>query len=118
MMRHLPFVISLGAGLLWAVAFGVLGKVFGIPSPTRFQYREGLFRRLSFTQYACFYGALGWGIAMFVMSVGDDYLQGTLLGNVVVHSSPAWAAFSLLFWVGAGCLFGWMVWGGDSKSQP
>jgi len=109
MMRNLPFVISLVAGLLWAVAFGFLGKVFGITSPAKFQQRRGLLRRLSFTQYACFYGALGWGIAMFVMSVGDDYLQGKLLGNVVAHSSPAWAALSLLWWMGAGCLLGWMV---------
>jgi hypothetical protein len=110
-MHHsLAFLIPLAVGLLWVVALRFLGKRFGIPAPTKFQQREGMLRRLSFTQYVCFYGALGWGIAMFVANFADDYLQSKLLGNVAHHASPAWAAFSLIWWLGSGCLFGWMVW--------
>jgi hypothetical protein len=110
-MRHsLAFLIPLAVGLLWVVALNFLGKRFGIPAPSKFQQREGMFRRLSFTQYVCFYGALGWGIAMFVANFADDYLQSKLLGNVAHHASSAWAAFSLIWWLVSGCLSGWMLW--------
>ncbi len=109
-IRHsLAFLISLALGLLWVVALGFVGKRFGIPAPTEFQQREGMLRRLSFTQYVCFYGALGWGIAIFVANFADDYLQGKLLGDVAHHASPAWAAVSLIWWLGSGSLCGWMT---------
>jgi hypothetical protein len=57
------------------------------------------------------YGALGWGIAMFVASVTDHYLQSRLLGHPAKMSAP-WMASELALWLAGGCLFGWMMWGG------
>ena len=111
MMRYLPFLISLVAGLLWIVAFKFLGGRLGIPLPTKFQQREGVLRLLTFNGYVCLYGALGFGIAMWIISVGDDYLQGMILGNPSPHAAMQ-RLFELAWRLAGGCAFGWMVWGG------
>jgi hypothetical protein len=111
MMRHVPFLISIIAGLLWIVAFKFLGRLLGIPLPTNFQQRAGVLRLLSFNEYVCLYGALGFGIAMWITSVADDYFQGTMLGNPSPHAAM-WRVFELVWWLAGGCAFGWMVWGG------
>jgi len=114
-MRHSPFVISIIAGLLWVVVFRLFSKLFGIPWPPRFQEREGALRRLSFNQYVCLFGALSWGLAMFVSSVVDEYLQ-TMSGNPASRTSVVWMALGLVGWLAGGCLFGWMTWGGNRQA--
>ena len=116
-MRHFPFVISVTAGLLWVVAFGLCSKLFGIPRPASVQQPEGVLRRLSFNQYACLFGALSWGFAMFVIFVVDKFLQG-VSGNPASRPSVGWMAFELVWWLAAGCLFGWMMWGGSRHIPP
>src|SRR5208337_4325640 len=115
-MPNLSFVISIIAGLLWVVAFLFLRKPFGMPWPPRFQEREGALRKLSFKQYVCLLGALSWGFAMFVSSVVDNYLQGRFSGKPASHTSAVWMVFELVWWLAAGCLFGWVVWGGSRKA--
>jgi len=110
MMRLLPFAISIMAGLLWVVGFSAFGKLLGIPSPPKFQKHSGALGRLTLKQYACLYGALGWGMAMFVASLVDDYFQGKLLNNPV--DSAVRIASEVVIWLAAGCLFGWTMWGG------
>jgi hypothetical protein len=114
MMRHLPFIISLVAGLLWVVVVKLSCKILGIPWPTRFQRREGVFRTLSSNQYACLFGSLSWGFGMFLCFAVDDYLQ-TAFDNPASRSSIAWVAFELVWWLAAGCVFGWMMWGGNRQ---
>jgi hypothetical protein len=116
MMRHLPFVISIIASLLWVVVFRLSSKFFGISWPPSFQQREGVLRRLSFNQYVCLLGGLGFGVAMFVASVTDNYLQGKLLGNPASHVSAVWIVFELVLWLAGGCLFGWLMWGRSRQS--
>lgn len=116
MMRHLPFIISIIAGLSWLLAFRLSSRFLGISWPPGFQQREGVLRRLSFNQYVCLLGALGWGVAMFVASVANDYLQGKLLGDLAFHPSAAWITFELVLWLAGGCLFGWLLWGGSRQS--
>lgn len=113
MIRHWPFDTSIVAGLLWVLVFTVSCKLFGLPRPTSVQQREGALRRLSFNQYACLFGALSWGIAMFVSFTVDEYLQG-MSGNAASRTSVVWMALRLVGWLAAGCLFGWMVWGGEA----
>ncbi len=113
MTRHFQFGISVVAGLLWVVGFSAFGKLLGVPSPTKFQRHPGVLRRLTSEQYACLYGALAWGIAMFVASLVDDYFQGTFLSKPVVCAVHI--AFEIVIWLAAGCLFGWMMWGGNRK---
>ncbi|SRR6266852_5731820 len=114
MMRHVPFIISLVAALLWVVVVKLSCKIFGIPWPARLEQREGVLRTLSLNQYACLFGSLSWGIGMFLSFVVDDYLQG-IVGNPESRSSIAWMAFELVFWLAAGCVFGWMMWGGNRR---
>lgn len=116
MMRHLPFVISIMAGLLWVLVFRALHRPLGIPWPPSFQQRAGVFRNLSSNQYVCLVGALSWGFAMFVSSVVDDYLRGMLSGNPVSHTAALWMVFELVWWLAGGCLFGWLMWGGKRQA--
>ena len=112
-MRHLPFGISVVAALLWIVGFSLFGKRLGVPTPSEFQQHSGALRRLSLQQYACLYGALGWGMAMFIASLVEDYFQGRLPSNLI--GSAGRVAFEIVIYVAAGCLFGWMLWGGNRK---
>jgi H+/Cl- antiporter ClcA len=105
-MPNLSFVISIIAGLLWVVVFRFLRKPLGIK-------REGALRKLSFNQYVCLLGALSWGFAMFISSVVDNYLQGMLSGKPAPHTSAVWMVFELVWWLAGGCLFGWLMSGGD-----
>ncbi len=115
MMRNSPFAISIIAGLLWVVAFRLFCKLFGIPWPPSVQQREGALRRLSFNQYACLFGALSWGLAMVTSSVVDMYLQGAS-AHPTSSTSLAWMASELAVWLAGGCLFGWMMWGGNRQA--
>jgi hypothetical protein len=90
MMHHLPFVISIVAALLWVAGFWAFGKRLGLPSPLKFQQHSGALRRLSLKQYACLYGALGWGIAMFVASFVKDYLQASCHPTSWVPLAGSW----------------------------
>jgi hypothetical protein len=76
-----------------------------------------MFRRLSSNQYACLFGALSFGIAMFVGFAVDDYLQG-MVGNPAVRPSFAQMAIDLVSGLLAGCAFGWMMWGGNRQASP
>ena|SRR5580658_4081723 len=117
-MQHLRFAISILAGLLWVVVFRLLCKLSGIPWAAGFQERPVALRRLSFNQYVCLLGALSWGFAMFVSSIVDNHLQGTLTGYSAPHKSPVSIAFELLLWLAGGCLFGWMMWGAGGENRP
>jgi hypothetical protein len=117
-MWNLPFVVSITAGLLWVVVFKLSCKFLGIPSPSRFQQREGALRRLSSNQYACLFGALSWGFALFVSHVVDNYLQGILSGKPSPHTSSVWMVSELVCWLAGGCLFGWVMWGGNRQATP
>lgn len=117
MIRHWPFGISIVAGLLWVVVFTLFCKLFGLPRPTSVQQREGALRRLSFNQYACLFGALSWGIAMFVSNAVDEYLLG-MSGNPKSSKSVLSMALTLVGWLAAGCFFGWAVWGGNRHIPP
>ena len=110
MMRHLPFIIATIAVLLWVVAVRLSCKLFGIPWPARFRQREGVLRGLSSNQYAGLFGALSFGIAMFLGFLVDDYLQGA-------RPSIARVAIDLVWWLAAGCVFGWMMWGGNRQTS-
>jgi hypothetical protein len=101
-MQHLPFVVSIMAGLLWVVVFKLSCKLLGIPWPLRFQQREGALRRLTSNQYACLFGALSFGFAMFVSSVVDNYLQGTFSDKPAPHTSAVWMVFELVWWSAGG----------------
>jgi hypothetical protein len=116
-MRHFPFVVSITAGVLWLAGFSLFCKLLGIPRPACFQQREGSLRRLSFNQYACLFGALSWGFAMFVIFVVDKFLQG-MSGNPASRTSVGWLVSELVWWLAAGCLFGWMMWGGNRHIPP
>ena len=113
MLRHLQVLIPLAAGVLWVIVFSIVAKFFGVPAPPKFQEYSGLLRRLAFKQYACLYGALGWGLAMLLASLVDDYLQDKLLSNRV--ESVARITFEVVLWLALGCGFGWTVWGGHRK---
>ena len=113
MIRHLRFVIRLAAGVLWVIVFSIVGKFFGVPAPPKFQEHSRLLRRLTFNQYACLYGALGWGLAMLLASLVDDYLQDKLFGNGV--ESVVRITFEAVLWLALGCGFGWTVWGSYRK---
>jgi hypothetical protein len=117
MIQHWHFGISIVAGLLWVVVFTLFCKLFGLPRPASVQQREGALRRLSFNQYACLFGALSWGIAMFVSEVIDEYLQG-MSGNPASSTSVLSRALRLVVWLVAGCFFGWTVWGGNRHIPP
>lgn len=106
-------MIPLAAGVLWAIVFSIVGKFFGVPAPPKFPEHSGVLRRLSFNQYACLYGALGWGLAMLLASLVDDYLQNRLLGNRVEFVVRI--TFEAVLWLSVGCGFGWTVWGGHGK---
>ena len=56
------------------------------------------------------YGALGWGIGMFIASLVRDYLQGKVSINFM--DSAVLIVIEVVVWLAAGCLFGWMMWGG------
>jgi hypothetical protein len=116
-MRYLPFVVSMTAALLWVVVFKLSCKLLGIPWPSRFQQREGALRRLSSNQFACLFGALSFGFATFVRSVVDNYLQGTFSGKPAPHTSAVWVVSELVLWLAGGCLFGWMMWGGNRQAN-
>ena len=116
-MQHLPSVVSMTAGLLWIVVFKLSCKLLGIPWPSRFQRREGALRGLSSNQYACLFGALSWGLAVFAASVADNYLEGALSGKPAPHTSVAWIVSELVWWLAGGCLFGWMIWGGHRQAN-
>jgi hypothetical protein len=122
MLRQWPFAIAVLAGLLWVVAFVLSCKFFGLPLPRRELQRKGVCRKLSANQYACLFGALSWGIAMFVSSVVDDYLRSTRGNTVPIpYMSVLWMALEVMklaIWLGAGCLFGWIMWGGYRHSSP
>jgi hypothetical protein len=115
-MPNLSFVISIIAGSLWVVVFRLLSKPFGMPWPQKFQERKGALRKLSFNQYVCLHGALSWGFAIFVSSIVDNYLQGMLSGKPAPHTAPVWIVSELLWWLAGGCLFGWMMWGGNKQA--
>jgi len=100
-LPHLPFVISITAGLLWVVVFSLCCKLIGIPRPASFQQREGVLRRLSFNQYACLFGALSWGFSMFVIFVVDERLKG-MSGNPASRTSVVWMALQLAGWLAGG----------------
>src|SRR5208282_4350532 len=114
MMEYLSFAIPILAGLLWVVVFRLVCKLLGIPMPGRFRDRPSALRRLSFNQYVCLLGALGWGFAMFVSSVADDYLRGP---SFSVRPASL-LVFRLVGWLASGCLFGWMLWSGSRQDQP
>ena len=105
----------MAAGLLWVAVFRFSCKFLGIPWPTSVQQRKGALGRLSFNQYVCLFGALSWGLAMFVTFVVDDYLQGTS-GNLAFGMSVVRIAGDLVIWLAGGCLFGWMIWGGKRQT--
>jgi hypothetical protein len=110
-MRHLPFIISITVNLLWLAAFlGPFSKLLGMPRPATFEQRGGIFRKLGFNQYVCLYGALSWGVAMFIGSVVDKNLQ-VAFGSATSRMSVAEMAFELAGWLASGCLFGWLLWG-------
>jgi hypothetical protein len=113
MTRYLPFGISIMTGLSWVVGFSAFGKILGISSPPKFQPHSGALGRLSVKVYACLYGALGWGMAMFVAFLVDDYFQGKLPNNPL--DLAVRIASEVVMWLAAGCLFGWMMWGGYRK---
>src|ERR1700730_2694916 len=117
-MQHLPFVVSIMAGLLCVVVFKLSCKFLGIPWPLRFQQREGALRRLTSNQYDCLFGALSFGFAMFVSSVVDNYLAGPCSDKPAPHTSAVWMVFELVWWSAGGCLFGWMMWGGNRQATP
>ena len=114
MMQHPSFTIPILAGLLWVVVFRLVCKLLGIPMPGRFRERPSALRALSFNQYACLLGALGWGFAMFVSSVADDYFRGPGFS-----ARPAsLLVLRLVGWLASGCLFGWMLWSGSRQDPP
>jgi hypothetical protein len=113
MTEHMSFPVSVVAGLLWVVVFfRLFTKWLGIPRPHQFRKeRTGLLGKLSLTQYACLIGALSWGIAMFVASFLNRYLEGKMTGKPVADISGLWIVSELLWWLGGGCFFGWFMWG-------
>jgi hypothetical protein len=113
MTGHMAFPVSLIAGLLWVAAFfGLLMKWLGIPRPHQFREEPtGLLGKLGFTQYACLIGALSWGIAMFIASFLNHYLEGKMIGKPVADTSGLWIVSELMLWLVGGCFFGWVMWG-------
>jgi hypothetical protein len=112
MVQRLSFFVSMLAGMLWVVVFSLLCKLSGVPKPGRFQERPAALRRLSLNQYVCLFGGLGWGFAMFVSSVVDDYIR---------RSGESFDGLSLVFrlvgWLASGCVFGWLLWGGSRQDH-
>jgi hypothetical protein len=109
----MAFPVSLIASLLWVAAFfGLLMKWLEIPRPHQFREEPtGLLEKLSFTQYACLIGALSWGVAMFIASFLNHYLEGKMTGKPVADTSGLWTVSELLLWLVGGSFFGWVTWG-------
>jgi hypothetical protein len=106
-VKAYSFYISITVSGAWILVVWVVCKLIDLPWPPKFHTREGAIRKLGENQYACLFGSLSWGLAMFFGSLVDHYLQGPQMNS----PSAGLIAIDFVVWLGGGCLFGWAVWG-------